>query len=138
VTALPTRMSFIINIDVPELDAAVRFYTQALELEHTRTLDSDTAELRGSGATLYLLVKPAGSPATKSPAIGRDYRRHWTPVHFDLVVDDVDAAGRRALAAGATQETGHVDWRGSRCLSFSDPFGHGFCFIQFDHGTYSA
>jgi hypothetical protein len=33
-------------------------------------------------------------------------------------------------------ETGHIDWRGSRCLSFSDPFGHGFCFIQFEeNGT---
>ena len=30
-----------------------------------------------------------------------------------------------------------IDWRGSRCVSFSDPFGHGFCFIQFEHdGTY--
>ena len=66
------------------------------------------------------------------PVIERDYQRHWTPVHFDLVVPDVDAAAARAIAAGARQETGHVDWRGSRCISFSDPFGHGFCFIEFE------
>ncbi len=130
-------MNIIINIDVPAIEPAVRFYTQALGLTHTRTLDGDTAELEGASATIYLLCKESGSGAVKSPRIARDYRRHWTPVHFDLVVDDVDRAAARAIAAGATPETGHIDWRGSRCLSFSDPFGHGFCFIQFERdGTY--
>ena len=129
-------MNIIINIDVPELDPAIHFYTAALGLSHTRTLDDDVAELRGAAATIYLLQKSAGSPAVMAPPVSRDYQRHWTPVHFDLVVPDVDAAAARALAAGAKQETGHVDWRGSRCISFSDPFGHGFCFIQFEHGTY--
>jgi predicted enzyme related to lactoylglutathione lyase len=130
------EVNLILNIDVPDLPAAIRFYTQALGLTHTRTLDDDTAELQGASATLYLQLKPPGSPASKSARITRDYARHWTPVHFDLVVDDVDQAAARAIAAGATQETGHLDWRGSRCLSFSDPFGHGFCFIQFERGTY--
>ena len=129
-------MNLIVNIDVPDLQRAVDFYTRALGLTHTRTLDDDTAELRGASSTIYLLCKPAGSTAVKSPPAVRDFARHWTPVHFDLVVDDVDAAAARALAAGATPETGHIDWRGSRCLSFGDPFGHGFCFIQFEHGTY--
>lgn len=129
-------MNIIINIDVPELEPAIRFYSAALGLSHTRTLDDDVAELRGATATIYLLRKAAGTPAVKAPPLSRDYERHWTPVHFDLVVPDVDAAAARALAAGAKQETGHVDWRGSRCISLSDPFGHGFCFIQFVHGTY--
>jgi len=126
----------IINIDVPELAPAIRFYTAALGLTHARTLDDDVAELTGAAATLYLLRKQAGSQAVRAPPIARDFRRHWTPVHFDLVVDDVDAAAARAIAAGATRETGHVDWKGSRCVSFADPFGHGFCFIQFDRDTY--
>ena len=129
-------MNIIINIDVPDLDRAIEFYTAALGLSHTRTLDDDTAELRGAAATIYLLLKPAGSRAVKEPAIARDYARHWTPVHFDLVVGDVDEWAARAIAAGARPETGHVDWRGSRCVSFSDPFGHGFCFIQFTNDTY--
>lgn len=131
-------MNIIINIDVPDLESAIRFYTAALGLRHARTLDGDTAELCGASATIYLLLKPAASAAVEQPPIAREYRRHWTPVHFDLVVDDVDAAAHRAIAAGAKQETGHLDWRGSRCLSFSDPFGHGFCFIQFERGTYSS
>lgn len=129
-------MNLLINIDVPDLDAAIRFYTAALGLSHTRTLDGDTAELRGAAVTIYLLKKEAGSAAVKAPSIARQYERHWTPVHFDLVVDDVDAAAERALAAGARRETGHVDWRGSRFVSLSDPFGHGFCFIQFAGDSY--
>ncbi len=129
-------MRIIINIDVPELEPAIRFYTAALGLEHARTLDEDVAELTGATATIYLLCKPAGSQAVRTPPIARDFTRHWTPVHFDLVVEDVDAAVSRALSAGARRETGHVDWRGSRCVSCSDPFDHGFCFIAFARETY--
>jgi uncharacterized glyoxalase superfamily protein PhnB len=125
-------MKLIINIDVPEIAPAVEFYTRALGLEHTRTLDGDTAELTGASSVIYLLLRDPGSRAVRDPAVDRSYTRHWTPVHFDLVVADVDVAGARAIAAGAKQETGYLDWRGSRCLSFSDPFGHGFCFIQFE------
>src|SRR4051812_15100980 len=128
-------MKVIINIDVPALARAIEFYTRALGLTHARTLDDDVAELTGASATLYLLQKAAGTKAVKTPPVDRAYGRHWTPVHFDLVVDDVDAAARRALAAGARPETGHVDWRGSRCVSFGDPFGHGFCFIQFERNA---
>jgi predicted enzyme related to lactoylglutathione lyase len=126
----------LINIDVPELEPAIRFYTAALGVTHTRTLDDDVAELQGAAATIYLLRKAAGTQAVAAPPVKRDFHRHWTPVHFDLVVDDVDAAAARACAAGAIRETGHVDWKGSRCVSFGDPFGHGFCFIQFERGTY--
>jgi predicted enzyme related to lactoylglutathione lyase len=131
-------MRVIVNIDVPELEPAIRFYTAALGLTHTRTLDDDVAELVGAGTVIYLLCKAQGTPAVASPPIARDFSRHWTPVHFDLVVDDVDAAAARAIAAGAKPETGHIDWKGSRCVSFGDPFGHGFCFIQFERGTYDA
>jgi predicted enzyme related to lactoylglutathione lyase len=131
-------MKIIINIDVPELAPAIAFYTAALGLTHSRTLDDDVAELTGAAATLYLLQKDPGTPAVKAPPIDRDYHRHWTPVHFDLVVPDVDAAAARALAAGARRETDRIHWRGSRCISFGDPFGHGFCFIQFERGgTYT-
>ena len=79
---------------------------------------------------MYLLRKPAGSLATpRSDARGFD--RHWTPVHVDFVVDDIDAAVARALGAGAKRESERIDWRGSKCVSFSDPFGHGFCSIEF-------
>jgi hypothetical protein len=94
-------------------------------------LDDDVAELEYGTAKVYLLRKPSGSRATQSAAQGRDFARHWTPVHVDFVVADVDAAAARAIAAGATRESSGIEWRGSKCVTFSDPFGHGFCLIEF-------
>lgn len=65
------------------------FCTRALGLTHGRTLEQDTAGRAGASATLYLLQKDAGTPAVESPPIEREYARHWTPVHFDLVVPDL-------------------------------------------------
>ncbi len=128
-------MRLVVNIDVPDLHAAVGFYCAALGLEHTRTLDDDVAELSGAATTIYLLQKDAASAATRT-GVTRDYQRHWTPVHVDFVVEDVHAAAARAIAAGARQEGACIEWRGSQCISFADPFGNGFCLIEFATGNY--
>jgi predicted enzyme related to lactoylglutathione lyase len=127
----------IINIDVPDLGPAIEFYRAALGVELKRIIDGDVAELSGASSTIYLLQKAEGSPPKKSAAEGRRYAPHWTPVHVDFVVDDVDAAAKRALSAGARQESGRVDWMGSKCITFSDPFGHGFCLIEFEGDGYT-
>lgn len=127
-------MKLIINIDVPALVPAIDFYCGALDVKHARTLDSDVAELVGDTATIYLLQRATGSGAVADSPITRRYERHWTPVHFDVVVSDLDAAVTRAIAAGARLESGPVEWRGSRCVTFADPFGHGFCLLQFADG----
>jgi predicted enzyme related to lactoylglutathione lyase len=129
-------MQIIINIDVPALDQAIKFYTAALGLEFSRMLDDDVAELTGASSMIYLLGNAAGSPPARSLAEGRRYDRHWTPVHVDFVVDDISSAASRALEAGAVQESGCVEWRGSQCITFSDPFGHGFCLIAFSEDVY--
>lgn len=129
-------MKVLVNIDVPDLEKALAFYQAALGLTHSRSLDSDVAELTGAGCVIYLLEKAAGSTASSTGAAKRDYARHWTPVHVDFVVDDLARAIERALAAGARQESGSTDWMGSTCATFSDPFGNGFCLIQFTGGTY--
>lgn len=127
----------IVNIDVPELAAAIDFYTSALGLELSRTLDDDVAELTGVSSVIYLLANATGSAASSSSTEVRRYSRHWTPVHIDFVVDDLLQAADRAIKAGATQESECVEWRGSKCITFSDPFGHGFCLIEFVQDTYS-
>lgn len=129
-------MRIIVNIDVPELEPAIDFYSNALGLELNRTIDDNVAELIGASSVVYLLVCAAGSSATGSSAEERRYLRHWTPVHID-VVDDLAKAKARAIKAGANQESDCVEWRGSRCITFSDPFGHDFCLIEFAAKTYS-
>ncbi|HYD60122.1 MAG TPA: VOC family protein [Noviherbaspirillum sp.] len=129
-------MRLIVNIDVPDLATAIAFYTAALDLTLNRTMDDDVAELTGASSVIYLLQNPAGSPPVGEKSLVRDYGRHWTPVHMDFVVDDIGKAAQRAVNAGAIRESGCVVWNGSKCITFSDPFGHGFCLIEFEGETY--
>ena len=61
----------------------------------------------------------------------RTYARHWTPVHLDFVVDDVERAVANAVAAGATLERPIATYDWGKLALMADPFGHGFCFIEF-------
>jgi predicted enzyme related to lactoylglutathione lyase len=120
------------NIDVDDLERAVEFYTQALGLEVGRRLDAYAAvELVGASSRIYLLAKPSGTAPSPNSLTRRNYKRHWTPIHLDFVVEDIDAAVRRAQAAGATLEakTETLEW--GRIALMADPFGHGFCLLQF-------
>lgn len=130
-------MNVLINIDVPDLPRAIAFYEAALGLTLSRTLDDDVAELSGGGGAIFLLQKQEHSSSSKLHPALRRYSRHWTPVHLDFVVDDLFAAAQRAEAAGAVRESECVEWRCSKCITFSDPFGHGFCLIELTHGTYA-
>lgn len=131
-------MRIIVNIDVPHLAPAIGFYTAALGLTLNRIIDGDVAELTGASSVLYLLQNAPGSRFAPSLPQGRDYSRHWTPVHMDFVVEDLQAAAKRAVDAGALRESECVEWNGSKCITFSDPFGHGFCLIEFENGTYGG
>jgi uncharacterized glyoxalase superfamily protein PhnB len=122
-------MDLLVNVDVPDLAEAIAFYTRAFGLTVTRRLGAEAAELGGLPVRLYLLEKPAGSiGAGKEP---RRYDRHWTPVHVDVVVDDIEAAFDRAVAAGARAETDIRANAWGKIAVLSDPFGHGFCLIEF-------
>ena len=129
-------MRLVVNIDVPAIEPAVAFYRAALGLELSRMVSEDVAELAGATATIYLLRNAAGSRPSPDFAAARTYGRHWTPMHLDFVVDAVAAAAKRAVAAGAIQESECVCWNGSKCITFADPFGHGFCLIEFDGDGY--
>lgn len=109
----------------------MRFYREACGLEVGRRFGAVGVEMLGASAPIYLLAKPAGTRATPASAQTRGYDRHWTPVHLDFVVDDVEAAVERAVAAGATLERPIATQRWGRLAPMADPFGHGFCFVQF-------
>jgi len=95
-------MKLMVNIDVDDVGKAVRFYGKA-----------------------------PGSRAAGSISQSRDYLRHWTPVHLDFAVKDIAGATKRALAAGAAQE-GEIERHAWGDIAhLADPFGHGFCLIEF-------
>jgi len=120
----------LVNIDVPDLERAVGFYCTALGLRVGRRFDG-AAELLGSTAPIYLLEKASGTPASSQTAQTRDYNRHWTPVHLDFVVPDLEQALQRAQAAGARVEIGIRAASWGRIANLCDPFGNGLCLLQF-------
>ncbi|WP_029954213.1 GNAT family N-acetyltransferase [Achromobacter sp. DH1f] len=131
-------MRILVNIDVPDLEQAIAFYQDAFGLVLHRRLGPQAAEMLGASAPVYLLEKAAGTPAAGSVRQPRDYTRHWTPVHLDVVVDDVDGAVQRAVTAGARLEDAAVSHAWGRIAHLSDPFGHGICILQFLGRGYDA
>ena len=129
-------MNLLLNIDVPDVETGERFYTSAFGLKVGRRFGTGFVELLGWPATVYLLAKEAGTVGAGGDL--RRYSRHWTPVHADIVVDDVDAAVARAVGAGAKLETPAKDTAYGRIAMLADPFGHGFCLLRFNEKGYDA
>jgi predicted enzyme related to lactoylglutathione lyase len=122
-------------IDVDDLDSGISFYTRALGLTPGRRAGHEWSELLGAPCVIDLLAKPPGTAALPSGTRGlRDYDRHWTPVHLDFVVDDLDAAVSRAVAAGAKLERTVEPSASGRIAILGDPFGHGFCLLELTGG----
>ncbi len=124
-------LSPLANIDVDDLERAEAFYVAALGLRVGRRFGGDLVELLGATSPIYLLRKAAGSAAGEAIVQTRDYRRHWTGVHLDFVVPDLTLALRRAQEAGAVLEGEPRTAAWGRIATLADPFGHGFCLLQF-------
>jgi catechol 2,3-dioxygenase-like lactoylglutathione lyase family enzyme len=119
------------NIDVDDLSKATEFYCSALGLRVGRRFGKSAVELLGGTAPIYLLEKAAGTAAAPGPVAPRDYARHWTPVHLDFVVPDIELALAQARSAGAKPEGEVHTHKWGRIAVMADPFGHGFCLIEF-------
>jgi predicted enzyme related to lactoylglutathione lyase len=120
----------LVNIDVENLDEATRFYCAALGLRVGRRFEG-WIELVGAAAPIYLLPKAAGTAASPKSGEKRHYGRHWTPVHLDFVVTDLEKALAAASEAGATVESQIETHAWGRIALLADPFGNGFCLLQF-------
>jgi predicted enzyme related to lactoylglutathione lyase len=126
----------LVNLDVDDMEHAVEFYTRGLGLQLGRRFDNGFIELLGAQAPIYLLRKASGTQPFVGAPMARDYSRHWTPVHLDFVVPDLDVALTRAVGAGAVLEGTPSDQVYGRLALLSDPFGHGFCLLEFRGSGY--
>lgn len=144
---MTVTLELSLNLDVPDLAAAERFYVDGLGFRTGRRLEGGIVELLGAAVPLYLLTKPPGTSA--SPAAGsapaappgarrRTYERHWTPLHLDVLVPDIVAARERALAAGALAEGEIEELAFGRLALLADPFGHGLCLLELSAAGYDA
>ena len=122
--------SVSISIDVPNLTDAIRFYTSALGFTESSAPVPGVAVLRAGNTKICLLEKRAGTRASTHTEEKRRKEPHWTPVHLDIHVDDLEAALARALDSGAKKEHLFENAKHGSAAFCSDPFGHGFCLIQ--------
>lgn len=124
-------MDLLVNVDVDDLSKAIAFYQQAIGLQIGRRLGSFAVEMLGTSSAVYLLLRPDGTRSSSATDDVRRYCRHWTPIHLDFAVPEIDAAVSRAIDAGATIEGEIQTHSWGRIAQMADPFGHGICFIQF-------
>jgi predicted enzyme related to lactoylglutathione lyase len=124
-------VDLLVNIDVDDLSKAIDFYRKGVGLRVGRHFGALGVEMLGTTSAIYLLVKPEGTrPSTNADDLRR-YRRHWTPVHLDFVVSELEAAVSRAVEAGTAIERAIQTHKWGRIAHLADPFGHGICFIEF-------
>ncbi|MBX3208945.1 MAG: VOC family protein [Labilithrix sp.] len=123
------RASVHVSIDVPDLEAGLSFYESAFGFVETARPFPTMAVLDANNVTVCMHEK---APRTKSSPGGEDvrrYERHWTPVHIDVHVRDLDAVLAKVTAGGGTIER-EFRTQGPKPVAFcSDPFGNGFCII---------
>jgi uncharacterized glyoxalase superfamily protein PhnB len=124
-------MDMIANIDVDDLGKAIRFYQAAFGLKVGRSFGASGVEMLGGATPIWLLVKGAGTRASSTAAQVRSYERHWTPVHLDFVVEEIESAVQAAVSAVARLEAHISEAAWGKLAQLADPFGHGFCFSNF-------
>ena len=125
-------------VEVSDLDRALAFYVGGLGLREGRRFTSRWVELAGASIPIHLLARPEPEFRIGTATRKRDYARHWTPVHLDFVVEDLETAVDRALAAGGVLDRDIVDHHYWRMANVGDPFGNGVDLIEFAEGGYDA
>ena len=117
-------------VDVSDVEKAVAFYRDGLGLKPGRRYRNQWAEMLGAEAPIDLLAEKTGSsPSPKSTAT-RSFERHWTHVHLDFVVPNLDEALQKAINAGATVDREPQQRPYGRIAVLADPFGNGFCLLE--------
>ncbi len=118
-----------VSIDVPDLDAGLRFYTEIFGFIETARPFPTMAILDANNVNVCMHQKAAGSRSSAAGADERRYERHWTPVHLDLHVRDFDAVLREVRTHGGAIENEFRSHGPMPTAFCSDPFGNGFCVI---------
>ena len=108
-------------VDCPDPDALARFYEGVCDMVRVQdggdwVVIGDSPDRPGVAFARVPDYKPPTWPVGERP----QYR------HFDVRVDDLDAAEQAAIALGATRLPG----QGLTSRVFADPVGHPFCLVK--------
>ena len=125
-------------IEVTEAARGIQFYCEGLGLRLRRRLSPRWLELEGANLPIFLLADRLAVADLGGKKISRSFVRHWTPVHLDFIVDDLDASVSRLTALGATLDRPIQIEEYGRMANMADPFGNGFDLIEFSGSEYDA
>src|SRR5215208_4453040 len=89
-------------IEVSDLDQGIGFYCGGLGLALKRRLSPDRVELAGANLPVFLLGNRPPVAELGATNARRSFERHWTPVHLDFIVANLDTALARLAGLGAT------------------------------------
>jgi predicted enzyme related to lactoylglutathione lyase len=125
-----------VYVEIDDLERGIEFYVNGLGLTLKRRLTERWVELAGAQVPIHLLARPEPEFESGGHVLHKDFSRHWTPVHLDFVMEDLEAAVERAVRAGATLER-RVDHPGLwQMAALADPFGNGFDLITDPEAAY--
>ena len=125
-------------VEVVDLEDGIAFYRDALGLTLKRRLKLNWVELEGANVPMFLLGNRPPVAHLGARKVPRSYERHWTPVHLDFIVPDLDQAVNRALKAGASLDREVQSREYGRIANMADPFGNGFDLIEFSTDGYAV
>jgi predicted enzyme related to lactoylglutathione lyase len=125
-------------VDVAELERGIAFYCDGLGLTLKRRLSPSWVELSGANLPLFLLDNRSSVAELGETRVSRSFERHWTPVHLDFIVANIDAAVARLVALGGTLDRPIQSREYGRMANMADPFGNGFDLIEFSGSGYDA
>ena len=103
-----------------------------------RHLSPTWIELAGANLPIFLLANRPALADLGGRTVPRDYERHWTPVHLDFVVADLDATVARLTGLGGSLDRPVKIREYGRIANMADPFGNGFDLIAFSGSGYDA
>ena len=78
-----------ISIDVPDMTKAIAFYSKALACTVVREGEK-ISQLSADNIKIYLFNKAAGTNPLIRGTSSRQYDRHWTPVHLDFIISNIE------------------------------------------------
>ena len=96
------------------------------------------ALLEGANLPVFLLANRPPVADLGSRQAQRSYERHWTPVHLDFIVSDLDATVARLTGLGGSLDRDVKLREYGRIANMADPFGNGFDLIEFSGAGYDA
>jgi predicted enzyme related to lactoylglutathione lyase len=125
-------------IEVTDAARGIAFYCDGLGLSVKHRYSPRWIELAGANLPIFLLAGRGPVADLGRVTAPRNYDRHWTPVHLDFIVADLDATVARLTALGGSLDREIKIREYGRIANMADPFGNGFDLIEFSGRGYDG